>query len=433
MSRRNLTIASAAILSLAIAGCASEATPEAANPTPSATPATGTWTVSPWTWFGSSNRVGLFDTQNGFFFEFDGQTLWAVRRSSTYQVSGVALVTNGSQSVVGTSTKFSSQLKPGDAVVIRGQSYFVQQITSDTQMYIYPEYRGVTASACQISKTIDTRYAQSAWNIDRCDGTGASLYNIDLTRMQMFYIDYTWYGAGAIRFGFKNNRGEVFYCHRIPNNNVNTEAYMRSGNLVARYETTTLPYRTFLTATLASGTGAGGTISVSDTTGWPASGTVVITASAATGAAIEYITYSAKTTTTLTIAARAQTGGTSAQTFTYSATAPIRAELYAPQQSSTVSHWGSAVIMDGRFDDDKSLVFVAGMTRTQTINNIGQDVTAPLISIRIAPTVDNGLTGTLGQREIINRMQLVLRSCAAQTTGTGATFLMTLRLNGRVN
>lgn len=39
MSRINLTIASAAILSLAIAGCASEATPEAANPTPSATPA----------------------------------------------------------------------------------------------------------------------------------------------------------------------------------------------------------------------------------------------------------------------------------------------------------------------------------------------------------------------------------------------------------
>jgi len=72
------------------------------------------------------------------------------------------------------------------------------------------------------------------------DGTGASLYNLDLTRMQMFYIDYTWYGAGAIRFGFKNNRGEVIYCHRIPNNNINTEAYMRSGNLVARYETNSL-------------------------------------------------------------------------------------------------------------------------------------------------------------------------------------------------
>ena len=410
--------------------------------TPSATPATGTWIVSPWTWYGSSNRVGLFDSQNGFFFEFDGQTLFAVRRSATYQISGVSAATTGSQSVTGTNTKFSEQLKPGDAIVIRGMTYFVQQITTNTQMYIYPEYRGpVNVSNMQISKVTETRYAQSTWNIDRCDGTGASLYNIDLTRMQMFYIDYTWYGAGAIRFGFKNNRGEVFYCHRIPNSNVNTEAYLRSGNLVGRYETITLPYRTFLTATLSSATSTGGTISVADTTGWPPSGTVVLTAAAATGAAIEYITYSAKTTTSLTIAARAATGGTSATTFTVTGvttgsaggTAPIKAELYSPQQSSTISHWGSAVIMDGRYDDDKSLVFVAGMTRTQTVSNIAQDATVPLISIRIAPSVDNGLTGVLGNREIINRMQLTLRSMACQSTGTNALFLITLRLNGRVS
>jgi hypothetical protein len=87
--------------------------------------------------------------------------------------------------------------------------------------------------------------------------------------------------------------------------------------------------------------------------------------------------------------------------------------------------------MDGRFDDDKSLVFVGGMNRTQTISNIGQDVIVPLISIRIAPSVDNGLTGVLGAREIINRMQLVMRSLSAFTTGTGVTFLISLRLNGR--
>lgn len=398
---------------------------------PSASPATGTWIVSPWSWYGAQNRVGMFDSQNGFYFEFDGQTLYAVKRSSTFQIAGVASVTNAAQSVTGTNTKFSSQLKPGDSIVIRGMTYFVQQITSDTQMYIYPEYRGVTNSLITISKTVETRWPQSQWNIDKMDGTGHSLYNIDLTRMQMFYIDYTWYGAGAIRFGFKNSRGEVIYAHRVPNSNINTEAYLRSGNLVARYETSTLPYRTYLTATLSSAATTGATISVADTTGWPASGTVVLKASAATGAAIEYITYSAKTTTTLTIAARAQTGGTTAQTFTYSATAPILAELYSPQCASTVSHWGSSVIMDGRFDDDKSLVFVAGMTTT--ISNIGAGVTQPLISIRVAPTVDNGLTGILGAREIINRMQLTLRSMGVYSTGTGMSFLVKLILNGRVS
>lgn len=400
--------------------------------TPSATPATGyPITVSPFSWYGASNRVGMFDSQNGFYFEYDGQTLYAVKRSSTNQLSGKVATTNGQQTVVGTGTKFSSQLKPGDFIVIRGMSYLVQVITSDTQMYIYPEYRGGSTTGCIVSKTVNTRYPQSTWNIDRCDGNGASLFNLDLTKMQMFYMDYTWYGAGAIRFGFKNNRGEVIYCHRIPNSNINSEAYMRSGNLVARYETNTIPYQTYLTATLSSASTTGATISVADTTGWPASGTAVIYTASATGASIEYITYSAKTLTTLTINARGQTGGTSAQTFTYSATAPILVELYSPQAASTISHWGSSVIMDGRFDDDKSLVFVAGMSTSVT--NIGAGITVPLISIRVAPSVDNGLTGILGGREILNRMQLVLRSMGAYTTGSGMTFLISLRLNGRVS
>ena len=318
-------------------------------------------------------------------------------------------------------------------------TYFVQNIQSNTAMTIYPEYRGGTNSLITISKTIDTRYPQSAWNIDRCDGTGASLFNLDLSRMQMFYMDFTWYGAGAIRFGFKNARGEVFYCHRITNSNVNTEAYMRTGNLVARYETNTIPYRTFLTATLSSATSTGGTISVADTTGWPNSGTVVLKAAAATGAAIEYITYSAKTLTTLTVAARAATGGTSATTFTVSGvtggslggTAPILAELYSPQTASTISHWGSAVIMDGRFDDDKSLIFQAGMNTA--ISNIGAGVRSALISIRVAPSVDNGLTGILGAREIINRMQLTLNAMGAYVTGTNMAFRIELILNARVS
>lgn len=400
-----------------------------AGSTPSASPATGNPVVSPNSWYGSSNRVGMFDSQNGFYFESDGQTLYAVRRSSTFQISGVVAVTNASQTVTGTSTKFSSQLKPGDYIVIRGMSYLVQQITSDTQMFIYPEYRGVTASACVVSKTINTRYAQSTWNIDRCDGTGASLFNIDLTKMQMFYIDYSWYGAGAIRYGFKNNHGEVMYCHRIANNNVNTEAYMRSGNIPARYETNTFPLQTYLTATLSNAATTGAAISVNDASAWPPSGTVVLKQAAATTANIEYITYSARTTSTLTIAARVQTGGTgTAATFTYSATAPILAELYSPQQASTISHWGSSVIMDGRYDDDKSIQFNYGQNSQALYTTAGTRY--PVFSIRLGPTVDNGLTGALGVREIINRMQLQPKGCGVFTTGS--TVRVEILLNARV-
>lgn len=400
--------------------------------TPSATPATGfpNIVVAPASWWGSSNRIGMFDEQNGFYFEFDGQTLYAVKRSSTTQLTGRIAVNAASQSVTGTGTKFSQELKPLDYIVIRGMSYQVLSIQSDTAMIIGPGYRGASnISNCVVSKTVNTRYAQSSWNIDKCDGTGASGFNLDLGRMQMFYIDYTWYGAGAIRFGFKNNRGEVIYCHRIPNNNLNTEAYMRSGNLPARYETNTTPPVTYLTSTLSTG-GAGTTINVNDTSLFPSSGTVVISQAAATGAQVEYITYSAKTATTLTVAARAQTGGAgSAQTFTYSATAPIAVELYSPQNASTISHWGSSVIMDGRYDDDKSLVFNTGMNTSLT--NLAVGSRFALLSIRLAPTVDSGLTGVLGAREIINRMQLTLRSMGAFTTGSA--FRIDLILNGRVS
>ena len=397
---------------------------------PATSPATGFPSIilSPWTWWGASNRVGMFDSQNGFYFEFDGQTLYAVRRSSTTQITGRVAVNANSQAVTGTGTKFSQELKPLDFIVIRGMSYQVLGIQSDTAMTISPEYRGAAnISNCIVSKTVNTRFPQSSWNIDKCDGTGASGFNLDLTRMQMFYADYTWYGAGAIRFGFKNSRGEVIYCHRIPNNNVNTEAYMRSGNLPARYEVNTIPPATFLTATLGTG-GAGTSIAVADTSLFPSSGTLVISNAAANGA-LEYITYSAKTANSFTVAARGQTGGSTAQTFTYSLTAPINVELYSPQCASTISHWGSSIIMDGRYDDDKSLVFNAGMNTT--LSNLTLGTRFALMSVRLSPSVDNGFTGVLGAREILNRMQLTPRSMGSFTINS--TFRMEIVLNGRVS
>ena len=404
--------------------------------TPATFPATGfpLISISPYSWYGSKNRIGMFDQQNGFFFEYDGQNFYAVKRSSTTQLSGYNTMTQNSNTVTGTNTLYSAQIKPGDMVVIRGQSYTIASIQSDTSMQIYPEYRGSSGVNTIISKTIDTRYKQSAFNIDPLDGTGASGYNLDLTRMQMFYMDYTWYGAGAIRFGVKNNRGEVIYCHRIVNNNVNTEAYMRSGNLPSRYETNTIAYYTYATVTVPNTATTGSLIYVgTDISDWPSAGTVVLTQSAATGAAIEYITYTAidYTLKTLTIGNRAVTGGTSTPaTFTVVAgnTAPIKVELSSPAQASTISHWGSSVIMDGRYDDDKSLVFNIG--QNTAIQNVTAGQRYALISLRVAPSVDNGFTGILGQRELVNRMQLILRQ---MDVFTSQPYRVDLILNGRVS
>jgi hypothetical protein len=244
--------------------------------------------------------------------------------------------------------------------------------------------------------------------------------------MQMFYIDYSWYGAGAIRFGFKNNRGEIIYCHRISNNNINTEAYMRSGNMCARYETNTLSPYTILTSTLSSSATTGATVTLADASLFPNVGVIMVCAPGNQNAAIEFITYTAKSANTLTIGSRAAYGGVaSANTFTYSANAPTQVSLSAPLNASTISHWGSAVIMDGKYDDDKSLVFNIG--QNAPLQNLPINQRFAVISLRVAPSVDNGFTGQLGVREIVNRMQLVLRQMDVLTTGP---YRMDVVLNG---
>jgi hypothetical protein len=109
-------------------------------------------------------------------------------------------------------------------------------------------------------------------------------------------------------------------------------------------------------------------------------------------------------------------------------TSPTIVELHAPQFAATISHWGTSVIMDGRFDDDKSYVFTRGMT---TALSVAAGVSNALMSFRIAPAVANGITGaTVGSRELINRMQMVMRQMSVFSNGQ---FLMTLVLNGTVS
>jgi hypothetical protein len=65
-----------------------------------------------------------------------------------------------------------------------------------------------------------------------------------------------------------------------------------------------------------------------------------------------------------------------------------------------------------------------------TALSVNAGATNALLSVRLAPSVDSGLTGLLGARELINRMQLTLREVGILS---GGTFLISLVLNGRVS
>ena len=81
----------------------------------------------------------------------------------------------------------------------------------------------------------DTRFAQSAWNIDKLDGTGPSGVTLDFQQNQILVIDYEWLGAGRVRVGF-NVGGITYYCHKFEHANVKQDVYMSTPNLPLRFE-----------------------------------------------------------------------------------------------------------------------------------------------------------------------------------------------------
>lgn len=97
---------------------------------------------------------------------------------------------------------------------------------------------------------------QTNWNLDKMDGDGFSGIEIFTDLLQVFIIDFEWYGGGRIRFGFRIG-GETIYCHEVDNANKIGSVYMANPNLPVRYELTSLGGETNLiqicTAVIAEG------------------------------------------------------------------------------------------------------------------------------------------------------------------------------------
>lgn len=396
-------------------------------------------------WAGAETRAGMFDEQNGFFFAYNGATLSVNRRHSEKVLSGRINLTQNSPLVTGTGTQFRKQIVVGQKIVVKGSSYLVTAISSDTQLYVAPAYKGLTSLGQRATVTQNIQIPQSAWNMDKCDGTGPSGYTIDLKRMQMIYIDYSWYGAGTIRFGVRGPRGNVIYVHRIVNSNTNQLAYQKSGNLPARYEVDNAPI-TFGRLTSGAGATSGAQLNPNDLTlyvdsiaNWPASGYILIKDDVNIELA-QYSSIGAFNPTAfgyqINLTGRRQSISLMYPDvpFTYKA-GTNSSVIFVPDSSFTgvggnaqvavqpisqtcapiIQHWGSSVVMDGGYQQDLLAVFTGGMTKYQSIT---AGVTRPLLAIRPAPSVDNAIARNYGVRELINRMALNLQSIGVQTNGS---------------
>jgi hypothetical protein len=108
--------------------------------------------------------------------------------------------------------------------------YLEQNSTTDIAIAIRTNTSGSPA---------ENRKTATEWNIDRLDGSrdvnNPSGLTLDLSKVQIFIIDFQWLGVGRVRVGFDIG-GQVIYVHEFNHANIDTGVYMRTPTLPIRYE-----------------------------------------------------------------------------------------------------------------------------------------------------------------------------------------------------
>ena len=371
--------------------------------------------VSTKEWHGAIVRAGAFDEQNGIFWQYDGKNLAVTQRSSTFQLAGLGTIEAEDNTITGLNCRFLDQCSAGDRIVIRGMTHVVSQVVDNNTMTITPDYRGVRKAVnAKLCLVVDKTVKQDDFNLDPVNGIGKSGYDVDISKMQMIGIQYSWYGAGFIDFMLRGADGNFIFTHRMRNSNVNTEAFMRSGNLPVRYEVTNEGPNGKLAADIDD---SQTTIPLTDASFFPDTGATIYIDN-------EIIVYTAIEGNNLINCQR----GANLVNYQAGAQRQYSAGPAEPHVNRTgviiisstttpiISHWGSAFITDGGFDEDRGYIF--------SYASAGIDISttrATAFLLRLAPSVSNAITGDLGDRELLNRAQLLLNGVEVTSDRLGDT------------
>lgn len=171
----------------------------------------------------------------------------------TYETTtGVALLTNGTANgdKGSRTTNFYHPYSPGvghqveltcrigdngKANVRRRWGYF------DNDNGVFFEHDGTGLYIVLRSNTsgspVDSRIAQSDWNIDKLDGTDNIGFTLDISNPNIYWIDLQWLGAGRVRFGIIESTGARIVAHVLEHANMPVGyPYMRTATLPIRME-----------------------------------------------------------------------------------------------------------------------------------------------------------------------------------------------------
>lgn len=156
-------------------------------------------------------------------------------------------VTGQSGSLVHRESKKVFSYQPGKALQVMQTFCFAQPRTNLRQRVgyygrqngFYLEQDGENVYFVRRSyvtgSVVETRVAQSDWNVDPLNGSGPSDLVLDLTKAQILWSEYEWLGVGTVRLGFVIE-GYFIICHEFHHANVETGAYITTASLPISYE-----------------------------------------------------------------------------------------------------------------------------------------------------------------------------------------------------
>lgn len=158
-------------------------------------------------------------------------------------------VTTGASDFIYAQTRMYHQYQPGKSQLVLfsfklngAEDGAVKRIgLFDDRNGAFLEYEGATGDLSLVERryvtgsAIDHSIAQADWNIDKCDGTGPSGFDIDVTKTQLLFIDYQWLGVGRVRIGFVHD-GAYVVAHEFYHSNNLTTVYWNMPSLPLRGE-----------------------------------------------------------------------------------------------------------------------------------------------------------------------------------------------------
>ena len=186
--------------------------------------------------------------------------------TSTYTNSSVLMSVSGSGQSVTRQSRVYTQYQPGKSLCIRmtGVINGASNATTTTSRIgyfdnnngLFFEYSNNIMYIVERNNSIDTKVAQSSWNIDPLNGNGVSGVTIPFNYNIIYYIEFAFLGVGHVRMGFYYDG--VLYIAHILRHTTLTYPYILSPNLPIRYQISSTSGSGSLVCTCASVQSEGG-------------------------------------------------------------------------------------------------------------------------------------------------------------------------------